>query len=124
MRSPSEVLSEMLKNPTDIDHVRSLVTPDVTYVSLNYDNPDLKKIMPWAGTSRVHSRRFPLRPRPILIERRFQRYRNSDLPPDGGDEAGRTFVLTHINSGEHALAAHGGEARVALFAAAPRRRIT
>jgi ketosteroid isomerase-like protein len=24
----------------------------VTYVSLNYNNPDLKKIMPWAGTSR------------------------------------------------------------------------
>jgi len=52
MLSPTEVLSSILKNPTDIDHVRSLVTPDVTYVSLNYDNPDLKKIMPWAGTSR------------------------------------------------------------------------
>ena len=52
MRSPTEVLSAILRNPTDIDHVRSLVAPDVTYVSLNYDNPDLKKIMPWAGTSR------------------------------------------------------------------------
>ena len=52
MLSPTEVLSSILKNPTDIEHVRSLVAPDVTYVSLNYDNPDLKKIMPWAGTSR------------------------------------------------------------------------
>jgi uncharacterized protein len=52
MLSPTEVLASILKNPTDIDHVRSLVAPDVTYVSLNYDNPDLKKIMPWAGTSR------------------------------------------------------------------------
>jgi hypothetical protein len=52
MLSPTEVLSSILKNPKDIEHVRSLVTPDVTYVSLNYDNPDLKKIMPWAGTSR------------------------------------------------------------------------
>jgi ketosteroid isomerase-like protein len=52
MLSPTEVLAAILKNPTDIDHVRSLVTRDVTYVSLNYDNPDLKKIMPWAGTSR------------------------------------------------------------------------
>jgi uncharacterized protein len=52
MLSPAEVLSSILKSPTDIDHVRSLVAPDVTYVSLNYDNPDLKKIMPWAGTSR------------------------------------------------------------------------
>lgn len=51
MLSATEVLSSILKNPTDIEHVRSLVTPDVTYVSLNYDNPDLKKIMPWAGTS-------------------------------------------------------------------------
>ncbi len=52
MRSSTEVLSAILANPTDIDHVRSLVTADVVYVSLNYDNPDLKKIMPWAGTSR------------------------------------------------------------------------
>jgi len=51
MLSPTEVLSSILANPKDLEHVRSLVTPDVTYVSLNYDNPDLKKIMPWAGTS-------------------------------------------------------------------------
>jgi uncharacterized protein len=52
MLSPKEILSAILKNSTDIDHVRSLVTPDVTYVSLNYSNPDLKRIMPWAGTSK------------------------------------------------------------------------
>lgn len=51
MRSPQEILSAILEKPTDLEHVRSLVTPDVTYVSLNYDNSDLKKIMPWAGTS-------------------------------------------------------------------------
>ena len=51
MLSPTEVLSSILKNPTDIEHIRSLVAPDVIYVSLNYDNPDLKKIMPWCGTS-------------------------------------------------------------------------
>jgi uncharacterized protein len=51
MLTPTEVLSSIPKNPTDIDHVRSLVAPDVTHVSLNYDNPDLKRIMPWAGTS-------------------------------------------------------------------------
>jgi uncharacterized protein len=50
--SPTEILSALLENPKDIDHVRSLVTPDVTYVSLNYSNPDLKRIMPWCGTSR------------------------------------------------------------------------
>ena len=52
MRTPTEVLSGILDKPTDLAHVSSLVTPDVTYVSLNYSNPDLKKIMPWAGTSR------------------------------------------------------------------------
>ena len=26
------------------------MTPDATYVSLNFDNPELKKIEPWAGT--------------------------------------------------------------------------
>lgn len=51
MPSPTEILTSILKNPKDIDHVRSLVTPDVTYVSLNYSNPDLKKIMPWCGTA-------------------------------------------------------------------------
>ena len=27
-----------------------LVSPDAVYVSLSYDNPELKKLMPWAGT--------------------------------------------------------------------------
>jgi uncharacterized protein len=52
MLSPTEILSAILNEPTAINHVRSVVTPDVTYVSLNYSNPDLKKIMPWCGTSR------------------------------------------------------------------------
>jgi hypothetical protein len=30
--------------------VRSLVTEDVTYVSFNYETPDLHSIMPWWGT--------------------------------------------------------------------------
>jgi uncharacterized protein len=52
MRNPKEILAAILEKPTDVGHVRSLVAPDVTYVSLNYSNPDLKKIMPWCGTSR------------------------------------------------------------------------
>jgi uncharacterized protein len=51
MLSSTETLSAILSNPTDLSHVSSLVTPDVTYVSLNYSNPDLKRIMPWCGTS-------------------------------------------------------------------------
>ena len=52
MLQPKEVLASILENPTDLDKVRSLVAEDVTYVSLNYDNPDLHRIMPWAGTGR------------------------------------------------------------------------
>ena len=49
--SPLEIINKILENPTDIKSVRSLTTKDVTYVSLNYSDPDLKKIMPWCGTS-------------------------------------------------------------------------
>jgi len=49
---PIEIMNAILANPKDIETVRSLTTKDVTYVSLNYSNPDLKKIMPWCGTSR------------------------------------------------------------------------
>ena len=50
-QTPGAVLREILSNPKDLDHVSSLTTPDVTYVSLNHDNPDLHRIMPWCGTS-------------------------------------------------------------------------
>ena len=50
MRTPTEVMEAILANPTDIENVRSLTDAGVQYVSLNYDNPDLKKLMPWCGT--------------------------------------------------------------------------
>ena len=50
-RTALEVMTAILSDPKNIDNVRSLVAPDVTYVSLNYDNPDLKRVMPWCGTS-------------------------------------------------------------------------
>ena len=46
-----EIIKRILDNPKDIEKVRALTTNDVTYVSLNYSNLDLKKIMPWCGTS-------------------------------------------------------------------------
>ena len=51
MTSPVEIVQTLLKNPTNLEHVRGLTTPDVTYVSLNFDNPELHKVMPWTGTS-------------------------------------------------------------------------
>ena len=51
MATPIEVVREWLQNLLDPDVVNRLVAPDATYVSLNTDNPELKKIMPWTGTS-------------------------------------------------------------------------
>ncbi|MEH2401868.1 nuclear transport factor 2 family protein [Nostoc sp.] len=45
-----EIVQALLKDPTNPEVVNRLVSPDAIYVSLSYDNPDLKKLMPWAGT--------------------------------------------------------------------------
>jgi ketosteroid isomerase-like protein len=44
------VMEELLQNTTNLKVLRQLMTPDVTYVSLNFDDPELKRIEPWAGT--------------------------------------------------------------------------
>ena len=44
------VLQRLLQNTTNSKVLGQLMTPDATYVSLNFDNPELKKVMPWAGT--------------------------------------------------------------------------
>ena len=44
------VLQELLQNTSNLKVLRRLMTPDATYVSLSFDNPELKKVMPWAGT--------------------------------------------------------------------------
>ncbi len=50
--SPIEVVGRWLQNLVDPEVVNELVASDATYVSLNTHNPELKKIMPWTGTSR------------------------------------------------------------------------
>jgi hypothetical protein len=44
------VLQELLQNTSNLKVLKQLMTPDATYVSLNFDNPELKKVMPWTGT--------------------------------------------------------------------------
>ncbi|HEV2960505.1 MAG TPA: hypothetical protein VG649_01670 [Candidatus Angelobacter sp.] len=46
----SAVLQELLQNTSNLTVLRRLMTPDATYVSLSFDNPELKKVTPWAGT--------------------------------------------------------------------------
>ena len=47
---PAGVVRALLADPTNPDVVHRLVAPEATYVSLNFDNPDLRRITPWAGT--------------------------------------------------------------------------
>jgi uncharacterized protein len=53
-RTPLDVVQDFLShafNPDEIeDAVARLVATDATYVSLNYDDAELNRIMPWAGT--------------------------------------------------------------------------
>ncbi len=50
-KTPAEIIRAILNNPTDLESVKQYIAPNATYVSLNYENADLKKLMPWAGTS-------------------------------------------------------------------------
>src|SRR5260370_16904193 len=52
MKTPLELVQTLLSNPKNIEHVRGLTTEDVAYVSLNFDNPELHKVLPWTGTNR------------------------------------------------------------------------
>ncbi len=49
--NPIDVVGEWLQHLLDPDVVNRVVAPDATYVSLNTDDVELNKIMPWAGTS-------------------------------------------------------------------------
>jgi len=49
-KSNVEIVQELLKGATKPDVVTALVAEDAIYVSLNYENLDLKRVMPWAGT--------------------------------------------------------------------------
>jgi len=51
----TRVVTEFL-NSTAPDRIEAaaerLVAEDATYISLNFDNPDLKKVLPWTGTQK------------------------------------------------------------------------
>jgi hypothetical protein len=46
-----EVVGRWMQNLLDPEVTNSVVAPDATYVSLNTEDPELTRIMPWAGTS-------------------------------------------------------------------------
>jgi uncharacterized protein len=49
---PVELVGHWLQNVMDPEVVHRVVAEDATYVSLNTENDELKKILPWAGASR------------------------------------------------------------------------
>lgn len=55
MSTPTEIVSDFLQNtaPDKVEAAaRRLVADDATYISLNFDNPELKRILPWTGTAK------------------------------------------------------------------------
>ena len=48
--SLTAVLQQLLQNTKNPEVLGQLMTPEAVYVSLNFENSELKKIMPWAGT--------------------------------------------------------------------------
>jgi ketosteroid isomerase-like protein len=55
MFTPTAIVSDFLQNtaPDKVEAAaRRLVADDATYISLNFDNPELKRILPWTGTAK------------------------------------------------------------------------
>lgn len=44
-----EIVRQLLEGATEKSVVDRLMASDAVYMSLTFDNPDLKKLMPWAG---------------------------------------------------------------------------
>ncbi|KAL8723309.1 MAG: hypothetical protein Q9225_000361 [Loekoesia sp. 1 TL-2023] len=47
--APVDIVKTLLANTSSFDTLKTLIAPDATYTSLNYSNPSLKKILPYAG---------------------------------------------------------------------------
>jgi hypothetical protein len=60
--TPLEIVQQLLSYPTDPDNVNALLAPDAKYVSLNFDPPDLQRILP--GPEAMTSRALCSRPSP------------------------------------------------------------
>ena len=60
-RNLTAVVQRLLQNTTNVKVLPQLMMPDVIYVSLNFDNPELKKLMPWTGLAVTRGlKRWPM----------------------------------------------------------------
>ena len=84
--TPVDIVRRVLSDPAV---VKELVAEDSVYVSLNYQDEDLKKIMPWAGTG--HGR-DALRKTFSDVARHWQ-IEEFDLGDVFGDDSGKVAVF-------------------------------
>lgn len=58
MKSAKETIELFLANTTNPAVIEEIVHPDATYISLNFHNPELQRILPWAGTHHEGAKGF------------------------------------------------------------------
>jgi uncharacterized protein len=87
--APVDIVRRVLSDPTNPAVVNDLVAEDSVYVSLNYQDDDLKKIMPWAGTG--HGR-DALR-KTFSDVARYWQIEGFDLGDVFGDDSGKVAIF-------------------------------
>src|SRR4029077_4933439 len=50
--SATQVIQTLIAGRLDLAMVKRLTTPDVIYVSLSENNPELNRYLPWGGTNK------------------------------------------------------------------------
>lgn len=58
MKTPLETIELFLANTTNPEIMASIVNPKAAYISLNFNNPELQKILPWTGTHHQGAKGF------------------------------------------------------------------
>ena len=58
MKTPKEIIELFLANTTNPGVIKDIVDPKAVYISLNFDNPELRKILPWTGTHHEGAKGF------------------------------------------------------------------
>lgn len=58
MKTSIETIELFLANTTDPEVIKSVVDTNATYISLNFINPELQKILPWTGTHHEGAKGF------------------------------------------------------------------
>ena len=95
--TPVDIVRRVLSDPAV---VKELVAEDSVYVSLNYQDEDLKKIMPWAGTG--HGR-DALR-KTFSDVARYGQIEEFELGDVFGDDSGKVAVFGRMKYASTVLA--------------------